>query len=111
MTNGFTLLSLIGSGQAGVETVQKCLKYDHLVVAMKIQQRFHTHRCTMDFDFMFAMNECNDDNKEIADACVHKLYAYVCYLYRTFYLSYNYVVLVARIILYRLVRWLPNVVS
>jgi len=37
----------LDTGQAGVETVQECLKYDHLVVAMKIQQRFHTHRCTM----------------------------------------------------------------
>ena len=28
----------LDSGQAGVETVQKCLKYGHVVVAMKKQQ-------------------------------------------------------------------------
>ena len=60
---------------------------------MKIQQQFHTHHCAMDFDFTFVMNECNNDNNEITDASVHKLYSYVCYLYRTFYLSQNYVVL------------------
>ena len=55
---------------------------------MKIQQQFHSHRCTMlDFNFMFVMNEqCNNDNNKIADACVHKIYLYVFYLNRTFYL-------------------------
>ena len=54
----------LDSGQAGVETVQECLKLYHVEVAMKIQQRFHTHRCAMDFDFMFVMNECNDNNNQ-----------------------------------------------
>ena len=65
---------------------------------MKIHQRFHTHRCAIDFDFMFAMNECNDDNNKIVDACAHKTYSYECYSYRTFTKAKNYVVMVARII-------------
>ena len=32
----------------------------------------------MDFDFMFVMNECNDNNKKIMDACVLKIYSYLC---------------------------------
>ena len=36
---------------------------------------------------MFVMNECNQDNNEIADACVHKIYSYECYLYRHFTLA------------------------
>ena len=56
--------------------------------------------CAMDFAFMFVMNECNDNNNKIAVTCVHKIYTYVCYLHRKFYLSSNYVVLVARINFY-----------
>ena len=83
MTNGSH--SQLDSWQAGVETVQECLKQDYILVArMKKQQQFHTHCCAMDFDFMFVMNECNN---EIADACVHEFFIYGCYLYtgRTFY--------------------------
>ena len=85
MTIGFTLLSF-KVGKLELKLYRNLSNVDHVEVAMKIQQRFHTHRCTMDFDFMFIMNECNDNNKEITDACVYKLYAYVCHLYRTFYL-------------------------
>ena len=42
----------------------------------------------MDFDFMSIMDkQCNNDNYKIADACVHKIYSFECYLYRTFCLE------------------------
>ena len=96
MTNGFTLLSLI-VGKLELKLYRNLSNVDHVEVAMKIQQRFHTHRCTMDFDFMFIMNECrNNDNNENADACVHKLYSYVIHI---------------EIIWFWCIQWLPNVVS
>ena len=47
---------------------------------MKIQQQFRSHCCAMDFDFVFVMNECNEDKNKIA-ACVDKLYTCGCYSY------------------------------
>ena len=53
---------------------------------------------------LYRQHVCQDCSVHTEDADnpdIHILYSYVCYLYRTFYLSLNYVVLVARIILYQ----------
>jgi hypothetical protein len=48
----------LDSGQLSAEMQDDCLKYGPVAV-LKLIQSFKTHRCAMDFDFKFVMNELN----------------------------------------------------
>ena len=48
----------LDSGQLSTEMQDDCLKYGPVAVS-KLIQSFKTHRCAMDFDFKFVMNELN----------------------------------------------------
>ena len=44
-------------GVSGVRNVQECLTYGGPIgVTIKLLQHFHSHRCTMDFDFNLSSN-------------------------------------------------------